>query len=88
MNKKPSIFVSSTCYDLKQIRSDLFDYFESCGYAPTLSEFSSFPVNPDSDTIDSCLDAVKNHSDIFILIIGGRYGYETPRGKSITNLNI
>jgi len=86
MAKKPSVFISSTFYDLKQLRSDLFQYFETIGYTPNASEYNSFPVDPDTDTVEACLSAVKGHADIFILIIGGRYGYETDAGKSITNL--
>jgi len=78
------IFVSSTCYDLSQIRADLFDFLSIFGYQPILSEYSTFPINPNNDTIDNCIQNV-NDADIFILIIGNRYGYTQDSGKSITN---
>ncbi len=53
---------------------------------PVLSEFSSFPVNPDLDAIENCLAGVKETADIFVLVVGGRYGSETENGKSVTNL--
>ncbi len=82
----PAIFVSSTCYDLSQIRADLKIFIESIGLDPILSDQNSFPINPNYDTILNCLENVKNKSDIFILVIGGRYGFQTDTGKSVTNL--
>ena len=36
----PVVFVSSTCYDLKQVREDLKDFFEiNYGFQAMLSEF-------------------------------------------------
>lgn len=82
----PTIFVSSTCYDLSQVRVDLKQFIESLGYDPVMSEFNTFPVNPDHDTIGNCLENVKCRADILLLIVGGRYGFETDKGKSVTNL--
>lgn len=81
---QPRIFISSTCYDLGQIRADLFDFISSLGYHPVMSEFTSFPIDPDSDTIENCVNNVKT-ADIFILIVGNRYGHVLPSKKSITN---
>ncbi|HWZ03098.1 MAG TPA: DUF4062 domain-containing protein [Mucilaginibacter sp.] len=78
------VFVSSTCYDLSQIRADLFEFLSNFGYQPILSEYSTFPINPNNDTLDNCIQNV-NTADIFILIIGNRYGYTAESGKSITN---
>ena len=83
----PVIFVSSTCYDLKQVREDLRDFFEeNYGLQAMLSEFDSFPVDPCIGTFENCLNNVDEYADIFLLIIGNRYGYVTENGKSITNL--
>lgn len=82
----PSVFVSSTCYDLAQVRSELNSFLESLGMVPVLSEFPSFPVNPNLDAIENCLAGVKEKADIFVLVVGGRYGWETKTGKSVTNL--
>ncbi|OIR25343.1 hypothetical protein BGC33_06235 [Bathymodiolus thermophilus thioautotrophic gill symbiont] len=81
-----SLFISSTCYDLAQIRTDLRDFALSIGFEPILSDFDSFPVNPSQNTLENCLEAVRNNADIFLLIVGGRYGSITETGKSITNL--
>lgn len=83
----PSVFVSSTCYDLKQVREDLKDFFEdNYGFQTILSEFDSFPVDPCKGTFENCIENVDKAADIFVLIIGNRYGYVMENGKSITNL--
>ena len=81
-----TMFVSSTCYDLSQIRADLRDFALSLGYEPVLSELDSFPVNPSVDTVSNCLGAVKDRADLFVLVVGGRYGSVSESGLSITNL--
>lgn len=86
LNHRPAVFVSSTCYDLGHLRSDLKRFVESQGYDPMLSEYNSFPVDPSATTIENCQANVRERADIFVLIVGGRYGSITPSGKSITNV--
>lgn len=83
---KTTLFISSTCYDLSQVRTDLRDFVESIGMEPILSEFDSFPINPNESTLNNCLENVRNRTDIFVLVVGGRYGSVVDTGKSITNL--
>ena len=80
-----NIFVSSTCYDLSQIRKDLRDSITSWGHNPILSEQNDFPIDPQLDNWENCINAVKNYADIFILIIGEKSGSTGKTGKSITN---
>lgn len=70
---RPRIFISSTYYDLKDIRSSLEQFVESMGYEPVLSEKGTIAYDPDKTLDESCYREVEN-SDIFVLIIGGRYG--------------
>lgn len=81
-----SLFVSSTCYDLSQLRSNLRDFADSVGLEAVMSEFDSFPVNPSQSTVGNCLEAVRTRADIFLLVVGSRYGSVNETGKSITNL--
>ena len=81
-----SVFVSSTCYDLRQIRADLREFLERSGFVAVLSESNGFPIAPDASILDNCLRAVEQRADIFVLIIGGRHGSVTEQGRSITNL--
>jgi len=86
--EKLNVFVSSTCYDLSQIRTNLYEHLESNGYTPMLSEYANFPINPSEKTIGNCINAVKNNADIFVLIVGNRYGSMLDNGKSITNTEL
>lgn len=80
-----NIFVSSTCYDLSQIRKDLRDFITGLGHNPILSEQNDFPIDPQLDNWENCINAVKEYADIFVLIIGENYGYIGKAGMSITN---
>jgi hypothetical protein len=84
--KRPSVFVSSTCFDLKQVRTDIKLFLEGIGLEPILSEFNTFPVDPGVGTVENCIKAVQDRADIFVLIVGARYGSTDREGKSITNL--
>jgi hypothetical protein len=84
----PSVFLSSTFFDLRQVRADLRDFVEDLlGYRLVASEYASFPVDPTADTLENCRSRVEADADIFILIVGNRYG-SVPAGHShsITNL--
>jgi hypothetical protein len=81
----PRVFVSSSCYDLKYIRENLNYFIRSLGYEPILSEEGTVFYDPKLHVQDACLAEVPS-CQIFILIIGGRYGgryHDTD--KSITN---
>ncbi len=85
--RKPTVFISSTCYDLKQIRDDLKNIIEKdLGLEALLSEYKSFPLDPSLGTVENCLRAVQERADILVLIVGTRYGAITDSGKSVTNL--
>lgn len=83
---KTRVFISSTCYDLSQIRQDLKDSILAMGHVPVMSENKDFPVNPLASTQENCVEAVKNEADIFVLVIGNRYGFRLESGQSITNI--
>jgi len=72
---KPRIFVSSTYFDLKHIRSSLDLFIDSLGYESILSEKGDIAYSPDIPLDESCYREVEN-VDIFILLIGPRYGSE------------
>ena len=72
---KPRVSVSSTFYDLKHVRSTLETFIRTLGYEPVLSEKGSIAYVPEIALDESCYREAKA-CDIFVLIIGGRYGSE------------
>jgi hypothetical protein len=86
MTKAPAVFVSPTFYDLKQIRADLRDFITTLGLIPVISEYGSFPIDPTIPTVENCLKVVDENADIFVLMIGARYGTIKDQGKSVTNM--
>ena len=77
---RPRIFVSSTYYDLKHIRSSLENFIDLLGFESILSEKGQIAYSPEIPLDESCYREVGN-SDIFLIIIGGRYGSEKSESK-------
>ncbi|MGG1658582.1 DUF4062 domain-containing protein [Brevibacillus sp. NRS-1366] len=71
------IFISSTCYDLNIVRSQLRNFIGSFGYDPVMSDYADVLYDPRIHTHTSCIQEVSN-CDVLILIIGSRFG-----GKAI-----
>jgi len=69
------IFLSSTCYDLIDLRSELEIFFRDAGANPIMSDSltSDFVVMPDRNSIETCLANVRN-CDHFVIILSNRYG--------------
>jgi len=83
---RTKVFVSSTFFDLAQVREDIRNVILQMGHEPLLNEYPSFPVTPNVDTIENCKKAVRG-SDFLVLIIGGRRGsLDAVTGKSVTNI--
>src|SRR5262245_56972119 len=84
----PNVMISSTFFDLKQVRTDLASFIrDDLGYRPLMSEWPSFPIDPDVDTIENCRRRVELEADILVLLIGGRYGQiDSKASKSVTNI--
>src|SRR5215831_14802961 len=78
------VYVSSTIVDLKQERQAVVDWLRAARHQAVDSYL------PDSDTVrDSCLEDVGS-CDLYVLILGYRYGFvpadDNPGGLSITQL--
>jgi hypothetical protein len=77
---KPRIFVSSTYYDLKHIRSNLENFIHSFGYDSVLFERGDIPFFHENPLDESCYTEIDN-CHMLVLIIGGRYGSATSSEK-------
>lgn len=82
----PRVFLSSTCYDLGEVRDSLVSFIESCYFTPVLSDKGDVFYHPDLHTHLSCVNEIEN-CQLFILIIGGRFGgsHVINKSKSIVN---
>ncbi len=88
MASAPQVMISSTFYDLRQVRADLMRFIaDEAGCTPLVSEEASFPVDPDLDAIENCRRRVEEEADILVLVMGGRYGsVDSKSARSVTNL--
>lgn len=77
---KPRVFISSTYYDLKHIRASLGLFIDSLGYESILFEKGQIAFISDDPLDISCFREAEA-ADIFVLIIGGRYGSEISSEK-------
>lgn len=82
---KPRVFISSTYYDLKQTRENLASFLNGLGYESVRNERGEIPYGNQESLQQYCYKEISN-VDIFVSIIGGRFGSESDQGKwSISN---
>ncbi len=82
-DKKLRVFVSSTFTDLKDERQAAVEAILSSGHIPAGMELFSAGDESQMAVIERWID----ESDIYLLILGGRYGsIESKTGKSYTHL--
>ncbi|MBB5397233.1 DUF4062 domain-containing protein [Mucilaginibacter sp. AK015] len=77
---KPRVFISSTFYDLKQIRADLDLFLDQLGYEPVRNEEGDIPYGKDEALEEYCYKEIKG-IDILVCIVGGRFGSESKRSE-------
>ncbi|MBX9597352.1 MAG: DUF4062 domain-containing protein [Burkholderiales bacterium] len=76
----PKIFVSSTCYDLHEVRHNVHKFIKDFGYEPVMSEYGDIFYPPDEHVQDACVKAIDS-CNMFVLIIGDKYGSIYHRDK-------
>ncbi len=80
---QPKIFISSTIQDMPSERKAALKAVEKVGGFPVMSEHTMEAQSTDSLT--ACLNKLRE-SDIYVLIMGGRYGWQPEGKESITEL--
>jgi len=81
----PRLFVSSTCYDLQEIRFQLRNFIHDFGYDAVMSEFDDIFYSYESHVQDSCLDEISK-CQLFILVVGNNYGSFYHQDKHDTKI--
>lgn len=85
---KPRIFISSTFFDLRQVRADLERFILEIGYESVRNETGSIPYGKDLPLEDYCYKEISG-IDILVGLIGGRFGSTSSHGDySITQAEI
>lgn len=85
---KPRIFISSTFYDLKQIRTDLDRFIKEMGYESVRNEQGNIPYGKEEKLEEYCYKEI-SFVDILISIVGGKFGStSTHQGYSISQVEI
>lgn len=73
---KPRVFISSTFYDLRVVRSDIERFIKDTGYDPVLNEKGSIPYGSEEKLEEYCYREI-DKCDILVSIIGGRLGSDS-----------
>lgn len=86
---RPRIFISSTYYDLKNVRDDLQIFITNQGYEPVLYERGHIAFGKDEKFDSSCYREIPS-CDIVVAIIGGRRGSKSSKEPdySISNMEL
>jgi hypothetical protein len=85
---KPRVFISSTFYDLRHIRTDIERFVTELGYEPVRNETGDIPYGMKENLEEYCYKEVKE-VDILVGIIGNRFGSNSKDNQhSITQLEI
>jgi hypothetical protein len=85
---RPRIFISSTFFDLRQVRADLDRFIKEMGYDPIRNEQGNIPYGKEEKLEEYCYKEIGN-IDILVSIIGGRFGSVSSEGSySISQMEV
>ena len=86
-NRPPNVFLSSTMYDLSELRVQLRQFIDGLGWRAVMSEHDSFPIDANQTTVENSRRNVRENADVFVMVVGARYGsVDAEADKSVTNL--
>jgi len=83
--QRPSVFLSSTIYDLKDLRNSVQTALGEKGYEVLASEAGSIPIDSTKHSYEICLEAARK-CDCLIAIIDRRFGGLMPDKKTSITL--
>lgn len=86
---RPRVFISSTFYDLRQVRSDIERFIRELGYESVRHETGSVPYSTDERLEIGAYREIEL-SDVIVFITGGNFGTESEEepGYSISQVEL
>lgn len=80
----PRVFISSTFYDLVQVRYNIGDFIRNLGYEPIMHERAAITYTQNTELENDCYNELSN-CDIVVCIIGNNFGTKSQSSElSIT----
>ena len=74
-------------HDLNHLRAQLRQFIEGLGWVAVMAENGSFAIDANQTTVTNSRKNVRENADVFVMIVGARYGSIDPdTDKSVTNL--
>lgn len=82
----PRIFLSSTFYDLRQVRNNIGDFIKSLGYEPVMHERSGVAYTQNKSLEDDCYREIFS-CDIVVCVIGNHIGTKADKNDLSITMN-
>lgn len=82
----PRVFVSSTYYDLKQVRFNIGDFIKNLGYEPVMHERSGVAYTQNEPMEQDCYHELVS-CDIVVCIIGNHFGSKSADNDFSVTMN-
>lgn len=80
---EPRIFISSTFFDLRQVRTDIDSFIRDIGYSAIRHELGDIPYGKEEALEEYCYKEI-GKCDILVSIIGGRIGHSSTTDEEFS----
>ena len=82
----PRVFISSTYYDLKQVRNNIGDFIKNLGYEPVMHEKARVAYTQTEPLEYDCYHEISG-CDIVVCIIGNHFGSQSTENELSITMN-
>lgn len=82
----PRVFISSTYYDLKEVRNNIGSFVRNMGYEPVMHERSGVAYIQDKPLEEDCYHELAS-CDIVVCIIGSKFGSQSSNNDMSITMN-
>lgn len=82
----PRVFISSTYYDLKQVRNNIGDFIKGLGYEPIMHEKSGVAYTQSTPLENDCYNELST-CDIVVCVLGNHFGSKSSENDLSITMN-